>query len=46
MALAMLALDSPADSATRVFVPESVDGAKLVKSLRDDFCVTLAGGQD
>ena len=42
----MVAPDSPSDSATGVFVPESVDGAKLVKSLRDDFCVTLAGGQD
>jgi hypothetical protein len=46
MALAMVAPDSLADSATGVFVSESVDGAKLVKSLRDDFCVTLAGGQD
>jgi aspartate aminotransferase-like enzyme len=42
----MVAPDSPSDSATGVFVPESVDGAKLVKSLHDDFCVTLAGGQD
>jgi aspartate aminotransferase-like enzyme len=46
MGLAMVAPDSPADSATGVFVPESVDGEKLVKSLRDDFGVTLAGGQD
>ena len=38
--------DSPADSATGLFIPGSVDGAKLVKSLRDDFGVTLAGGQD
>ncbi len=41
-----VAPDSPADSATGLFVPEGVDGAKLVKSLRDDFGVTLAGGQD
>ena len=46
MGLAIVAPDSPADSAAGVFVPESVDGTKLVKSLRDDFCVTLAGGQD
>ena len=33
-------------SATGCFVPEGLDGGKLVKSLRDDFGVTLAGGQD
>ena len=38
--------DSPADSPTGCFVPEGLDGGKLVKSLRDDFGVTLAGGQD
>ena len=27
-------------------MPESIDGGKIVKSLRDDFGVTLAGGQD
>ena len=42
----MVAPDSPAGSATGCFVPEGIDGEKLVKSLRDDFCVTLAGGQD
>jgi aspartate aminotransferase-like enzyme len=41
-----VAPDAPADSATGLFVPDGVDGAKLVKSLRDDFGVTLAGGQD
>jgi serine---pyruvate transaminase len=46
MGLAMVAPDSPADSATGVFIPDSVGGGKLVKSLRDDFGVTLAGGQD
>jgi aspartate aminotransferase-like enzyme len=46
MGLAMVAPDSPADSATGVFVPENVDGAKLLKSVRDDFCIALAGGQD
>jgi len=29
-----------------VFVPNGVDGGKLVKSLRDDFGITLADGQD
>ncbi|QPJ65070.1 MAG: alanine--glyoxylate aminotransferase family protein [Candidatus Nitrohelix vancouverensis] len=46
MGLKMIAPDAPADSLTGVFVPEGVDGAKLVKSLRDDFGVTMAGGQD
>lgn len=46
MGLKMVAPHSPADSATGAFVPEGVDGGKLVKSIRDDFGVTLAGGQD
>ena len=46
MGLKRVAPDSPADSATGFFVPDGVDGAKLVKSMRDDFGVTLAGGQD
>jgi len=46
MGLKAVAPDSPADSVTGVFVPEGIDGGKLVKSLRDDFGVTLAGGQD
>ncbi len=46
LGLSPVAPDAPADSATGLFVPESVDGGKLVKSLRDDFGVTLAGGQD
>ena len=44
--LSMIAPDNPADSTTGVFVPNGVDGGKLVKSLRDDFGITLAGGQD
>lgn len=46
MGLKMIAPGAPADSATGVFVPEGIDGGKLVKSLRDDFGVTMAGGQD
>lgn len=46
LGLKLLAPDSPADSATGAYVPEGVDGAKLVKFLRDDMGVTLAGGQD
>ena len=40
----MVAPDSP--SATGCFLPEGLDGGKLVKSLRSDFGVTLADGQD
>jgi len=46
LGLKLAAPDSPADSATGLFIPESIDGGKIVKSLRDDFGVTLAGGQD
>lgn len=37
---------SPARSATGVYVPDGIDGAKLVKDLRDNYGVTFAGGQD
>ncbi len=46
LGLKAVAPDSPADSATGFFVPNGIDGGKLVKSMRDDFGVTLAGGQD
>ncbi len=46
MGLKQLAPDSPANSATGVFVPEGVDGALLVKDLRDNYGITFAGGQD
>jgi len=44
--LTMVVPDSFAGSTTGCFVPEGLDVGKLVKSLRDDFGVTLAGGQD
>ena len=46
LGLTMVAPDAPADSLTGVFLPDGIDGAKFVKSLRDDFGVTMAGGQD
>jgi len=46
LGLKLLAPDAPADSATGAYVPEGVDGGKLVKFLRDDMGVTIAGGQD
>ncbi|RMF13643.1 MAG: alanine--glyoxylate aminotransferase family protein [Candidatus Dadabacteria bacterium] len=36
---------APSRSVTAAWVPEGVDGAKLVKYLRDEMGVTLAGGQ-
>jgi len=38
--------DSPSEAMTGVFLPENIDGAKMVKTLRDGFGVTFAGGQD
>ncbi|MBI2411937.1 MAG: alanine--glyoxylate aminotransferase family protein [Deltaproteobacteria bacterium] len=46
MGLKALAPDAPSNAATGVFVPEGVDGGKLVKYLRDEVGVTMAGGQD
>jgi aspartate aminotransferase-like enzyme len=46
LGLKMVAPEAPADSLTGVFLPDGIDGGKIVKSLRDDFGVTLAGGQD
>ncbi len=46
LGLQSVAPDAPADSLTGVFLPDGIDGDKFVKSLRDDFGVTLAGGQD
>lgn len=46
LGLKMVAPDAPADSLTGVFLPDGIDGGKFVKSLRDEFGVTMAGGQD
>ena len=46
LALKLLAPISPANSATGVFLPEGIDGGKIVKDLRDNYGVTFAGGQD
>jgi aspartate aminotransferase-like enzyme len=37
---------SPGEAMTGVFLPEKLDGARFVKTLRDSFGVTFAGGQD
>ena len=46
LGLRLLAPEAPAECATGVYTPEGIDGGKLLKSLRDEFGVTLAGGQD
>jgi len=38
--------NTPSEAMTGVFLPEGIDGNKLVKTLRDNFGVTYAGGQD
>ncbi|MCM8813920.1 MAG: alanine--glyoxylate aminotransferase family protein [Candidatus Omnitrophica bacterium] len=49
---AMLALGlklyakKPAEVVTAVCVPQGVDGEKLVKIMRDDYGITIAGGQE
>ena len=46
MRLKRVAPDAPADSATGIFLPDGIDGRKLVKFIRDNMGVTLAGGQN
>lgn len=46
LGLKALAPERPSNAATGAFVPEGVDGGKLVKYLRDEVGVTMAGGQD
>ena len=46
LGLKLLAPDAPSNAATGIFMPEGVDGGKLVKYLRDEMGVTMAGGQD
>lgn len=46
LGLKLLAPDSPSNATTGIFVPEGVEGGKLVKYMRDDMGVTMAGGQD
>ncbi len=43
--LELLASDSPAYSCTAVRIPEGVDGKAFVKQLRDQYDITVAGGQ-
>ncbi|MBI5232948.1 MAG: alanine--glyoxylate aminotransferase family protein, partial [Deltaproteobacteria bacterium] len=46
LGLKLLAPDSPSMAATGVYVPDAIDGERLVKYMRDEMGVTVAGGQD
>ncbi len=46
LGLKLLAPKSPSDALTAAYVPDGVDGKKLVKHLSDRYSVTVAGGQD
>jgi aspartate aminotransferase-like enzyme len=41
----LYASDQPSNAVTSAWVPEGVDGGKMVKSIRDTYGITLAGGQ-
>jgi serine---pyruvate transaminase len=45
LGLKLFAQASPSNAVTSVWVPEGVDGGKLVKTIRDTYGITLAGGQ-
>jgi aspartate aminotransferase-like enzyme len=45
LGLELFAPDAASDAVTAVKVPRGVDGEKLVKVMRDDYGVTIAGGQ-
>ncbi|MFH0731998.1 MAG: alanine--glyoxylate aminotransferase family protein [Candidatus Omnitrophota bacterium] len=44
--LKLLAPNASSDAVTAMLLPESVDGEKLVKTMRDEYGVGVAGGQD
>jgi len=46
LGLTLFAPDAASDVVTAVKVPEGLDGEKLVKTMRDTYGVTIAGGQD
>ncbi len=46
LGLKLFAPTAASDVVTSVYVPAGVDGEKLVKTMRDTYGVTIAGGQD
>ena len=45
LGLELFAPDAASDAVTAVKVPQAIDGEKLVKTMRDEYGVTIAGGQ-
>jgi aspartate aminotransferase-like enzyme len=45
LGLELLASTAPSDAVTAIKVPEGIDGDKLVKTMRDTYGITIAGGQ-
>lgn len=45
LGLELFAPDAASDAVTAIKVPEGIDGVKLVKIMRDEHGVTIAGGQ-
>ncbi len=46
LGLKLLAPDAASDVVTAVKLPEGIEGEKLVKTMRDTYGITMAGGQD
>jgi aspartate aminotransferase-like enzyme len=46
MGLKLYAPEAPSPAVTAACSPEGIDAGKIVKCLRDDFNMTIAGGQD
>lgn len=44
--LKLFAPESPSNAITAIYGPDGMDAGKVVKILRDDFNMTIAGGQD
>jgi serine---pyruvate transaminase len=45
MGLELFAPSAPSDAVTAIKLPETIDGAKLVKTMRDTYGIGIAGGQ-
>lgn len=45
LGLKLLAPDAPSDAVTAIKLPASIDGTKLVSTMRDKYGVSIAGGQ-
>ena len=46
LGLSLFAPSAASDVVTSIYVPSGIDGEKLVKTMRDTYGVTIAGGQD